>query len=150
MFACMRAYRCNNPGDCWCIGCENNTAVVLTKQPDGRAPVSSITWTRQLLPFFGAEDIIFYHDRLAFHLQRETWKPAAAFWRKPSFMLQSNLGFSPSATPEDFQSELAALGSCRLVPENCAARAATSILTFSSARCECGMKWGTEAGPIDI
>lgn len=38
MFACMRAYRCNNPGDCWCIGCENNTAVVLTKQPDVRAP----------------------------------------------------------------------------------------------------------------
>lgn len=31
-------YAMQQPGRCCCIGLENNTAVVLTKQPDGRVP----------------------------------------------------------------------------------------------------------------
>lgn len=137
------------PGRCWCIGFENNTTVVLTKQPDGRAPSRQLRERDNYFPSLELR-MVFLPRSPRISSPARALETSGRLLKKAELYVTVQPWIFALCNTEDFQSELAALGSCRLVPENCAARAATSILTFSSARCECGMKWGTEAGPIDI
>lgn len=55
----MRAYRCNNPGDVDASVLRITQLLSLQSSQTDEHRHSSITWTRQLLCFFGAEGVIF-------------------------------------------------------------------------------------------
>lgn len=124
---------------------KNSAAVVLAEQP---APLPQLCQLDNCV-FSSELTISFYLNRLAFYLPVWAFTTNSRPLKKGGLCVTVQPWILRPLPPQRITCPNSRC-LCRAPAQDCAARAATSPLTSSSARCECGMKWGTEAGPIDI